>query len=296
HMRGTNANGVDGAWSATSSFEIKNGSPPAPTPPPPPPPPAPPPLALADVTLGGSPGTLTVFGAGTVQGTVTLSAPAPAGGATVQLASTMPSRASVPPSVTVPAGSTAAGFTVTTTSSSSKVFVSPVISGAYGGSTQGALLFVYGEQPRQLDTFTVSTNTTLGGSTVQATVALIPGWVAPPGGAAVTLGSTNPALASVPASATTPAAANRPPFTITTQAVSTATDVTVLAARSMTLRQTIQLLPPGALSTLSLAPSTVNGGDTSVGTVTLASAAPAGGVLVTLSSTNTTLAPLPPTA
>src|SRR5262249_51708292 len=164
---------------------------------------------------------------------------------------------------------------------------------AYGGSTQGALLFVYGEQPRQLDTFTVSTNTTLGGTTVQATVALIPGWVAPPGGAVATLGSTNPALAAVPASVTIPGGANSATFTITTQAVSTATDVTVLAARSMTLRQTIQLLPPGALSSLSLAPSTVTGGDTSVGTVTLAGAAPAGGVLVALSSTNTSAATVP---
>src|SRR5262249_40963592 len=148
--------------------------------------------------------------------------------------------------------------------------------------------------PRQLDTFTVSTNTTLGGSTAQATVALIPGWVAPPGGAAVTLGSTNPALASVPASVTIPAGANNARCAVTRQTTRAAADGTVLAARSMTLRQTIQLLPPGALSTLSLAPSTVNGGDTSVGTVTLASAARAGGVLVTLSSTNTTVATVPP--
>src|SRR5262245_53278052 len=117
--------------------------------------------------------------------------------------------------------------------------------------------------------------------------------VAPPGGAIVALGSTNPALASVPSSVTIPAGASSATFAITTGAVGTATDVTILAARSTTLQQTIQLLPPGALSSLSLSPSTVTGGETSQGTVTLASPAPAGGVVVSLASTDTTVATVP---
>ena len=48
------------------------------------------------------------------QGAVTLSGPAPAGGAFVSLGSTDPS-AQVPASVTVPAIATSANFTVTTT-------------------------------------------------------------------------------------------------------------------------------------------------------------------------------------
>ncbi len=47
-------------------------------------------------------------------GTVTLGSPAPAGGVAVSLSSTLPGSASVPATVTVPAGATSASFTVTT--------------------------------------------------------------------------------------------------------------------------------------------------------------------------------------
>ncbi|HJZ48000.1 MAG TPA: hypothetical protein VKE41_12570, partial [Roseiflexaceae bacterium] len=110
-------------------------------------------------------------------------------------------------------------------------------------------------------------------------MALLSTFVAGPDGAVITLGSTNPALASVPARVTIPAAANSATFTITTQPVAVATDVTILAARSMTLRQTLQLLPPAALASLSLSPTTLTGGQSSQGTLTLASAAPAAGVV-----------------
>ena len=49
-----------------------------------------------------------------------------------------------------------------------------------------------------------------------------------------------------------------------------------------------------ALSTLSLSPGTVKGGSSSKGTVTLTGRAPAGGMLVTLSSSNTSVATVPP--
>jgi hypothetical protein len=264
-----------GPWSVVRTFNVASSPPPGSSG-----------LAL-DVQLNPT----TVFGAGTSTGTVVLAAPAPAGGATVQLASTIPSRASVPPSVTVPAGATTASFPVTTSNGNQQVTI--VISGSYAGSTQGAILIAYGEQARELNGLTVSTNQPLGGASVQATVSLIPGWVAPPGGAIVTLGSSNPARASVPPSVAIPAGANSATFTITTTAVSSATDVTILAARSITQRQTLTLLPPGALDTLTLNPSTVTGGDPSQGTVTLSSAAPAGGVVVALSSSNTSVATVP---
>jgi hypothetical protein len=66
----------------------------------------PPPAGLTCVsalTAGGAPGTETV----------TLSAPAPAGGTVVTLTSSAPGTASVPVSVTVPAGATSVTFTVT---------------------------------------------------------------------------------------------------------------------------------------------------------------------------------------
>ena len=47
-------------------------------------------------------------------GTVTIPSPAPASGVLVNLGSRVPSSASVPPSITVPAGATSASFTITT--------------------------------------------------------------------------------------------------------------------------------------------------------------------------------------
>src|SRR5947209_4767782 len=79
---------------------------------------------------GGSPST----------GTVTLSGPAPSGGAVVSLSSSNTGVASVPSSVTVPAGATSASFTVTTTAVSTSISVT--ISAAYGGATQTATLTV----------------------------------------------------------------------------------------------------------------------------------------------------------
>ncbi|HEY3108188.1 MAG TPA: hypothetical protein VGL23_05515, partial [Chloroflexota bacterium] len=287
HVRGVSEVTV-GPWSTVRSFRIKRGSPPAPAPPPSTSPPPGPATALAGLTLGAD----VVFGAGTVSGTVTLNGAAPAGGATVALASNYPNRAAVPASVTVLAGSTSATFSVTTAASTQ--FTQVMISGEYGAVTQGGVLQVYASDPVvDLDNFTVSTTTLLGGDTVQGTVSILFTFTAGPGGALVTLGSTNPALASVPASVTIPPGTNTASFVITTQPVTTATTVTIFASRSRTIGVALELLPPGALSSLSLNPTTVTGGQSSQGTVTLASPAPAGGVVVALSSSNSAVATVP---
>jgi hypothetical protein len=70
---------------------------------------------------------------------VTLSGPAPAGGAIVTLSSSN-GAARVPPSVTVPAGATSATFTVDT--SFVLVTTSANISASYNGTTRTARLSV----------------------------------------------------------------------------------------------------------------------------------------------------------
>src|SRR6266699_2837578 len=94
--------------------------------------------SLTSLTLNPS----TVVGGllGSSTGTVTLSGPAPSGGAVIALSSSNASVASVPASVTVPAGATTASFTVNT----SIVLVSTnvTISGSYNGTTQSASLTV----------------------------------------------------------------------------------------------------------------------------------------------------------
>ncbi|HEV8687592.1 MAG TPA: hypothetical protein VGQ84_09965 [Gaiellaceae bacterium] len=277
-----------GAWSTVWSFELRSGSPATPPPPSTSPPPPGAGTALAGVDLNQD---IAYTGGPAVQGTVTLNGGAPAGGAVVPLAANYPDRLIVPPTVTVPAGSTSATFTVTpgqTTVNAASV----MISGEYGGVTAGDILFIYPETPAlELNGFTVSTSTPSPGGVVQGTVSIQ--FPATAGGIVVMLGSTDPALAAVPPSVTIPQGLTSATFSITTQPVTKATDVTILASRSMTLRQTLQLLPPGALADLSLNPATVTGGTPSTGTITLTSPAPAGGVAVALSSHDTTVATVP---
>ena len=72
-------------------------------------------------------------------GTVTLTQPAPAGGAQVLLSSSN-GAASVPTSVFIPAGATSASFTVRT--SVVLISTSAAVSASYNGTTQTAALGV----------------------------------------------------------------------------------------------------------------------------------------------------------
>ncbi|HEV2708449.1 MAG TPA: SBBP repeat-containing protein [Pyrinomonadaceae bacterium] len=108
----------------------------APTPEPTPVPAPTPAASLSSVSLNPS----SVTGGGSVQGTVTLTAAAPSGGATVTLASSNSSIVRVPASVTVAAGATSATFNVTTVSVSSTT--SAQVSASYGGTTSATSLTV----------------------------------------------------------------------------------------------------------------------------------------------------------
>jgi len=117
---------------------------------------------------------------------------------------------------------------------------------------------------------------------------------APVGGITVTLASDNTTVATVPASVTVAQGQTTATFTVTTTAVASSTALTVSAVYSgVTRTATLIVLPPPALSAVSLLPAGVNGGSSSTATVTLTSAAGPGGVTVTLSSSNTAAATLP---
>lgn len=81
-----------------------------------------------------------IYGGGSGTGTVYLNDAAPAGGAVVTLASSDPTIASVPASVTVPEGQRSATFTVLTTSPFAPTFVE--ISATYGGLNATTLISV----------------------------------------------------------------------------------------------------------------------------------------------------------
>jgi hypothetical protein len=92
-------------------------------------PPSAPTPTLSTLTLNRS----SVVGGTSAVGTVTLSAAAPTGGATVTLASSNASLASVPASVVVPAGAMSASFTVTTFATKKNGFAT--IAATYAGVT-----------------------------------------------------------------------------------------------------------------------------------------------------------------
>jgi hypothetical protein len=103
--------------------------------------------ALSSLTLNPT----SVSGGSTSQGTVTLTGAAPTGGSVVTLASSNTTIASVPASVTIPAGASSATFTVATTAVSIPTNV--VISAVYAGVSRSATLTV---TPLSADTVTIT--------------------------------------------------------------------------------------------------------------------------------------------
>jgi hypothetical protein len=132
-----------------------------------------------------------------------------------------------------------------------------------------------------------------GGQNATGTVTLT--GTAPSAGTIVSLSNAN-AAASVPNSVTIPPNSSSANFTITTSAVSMTTVGNITAAYSGVNKSaslTVNPAAPTALSSLTLNPSTLVGGASATGTVTLTKAAPAGGIVVNLTSSNSTRAKVP---
>src|SRR6266513_202730 len=247
---------------------------------------APPPPSLASLGLNPT----SVTGGNSSTGTVTLSGPAPAGGAQVALSSSNTAAATVPSSVTVAAGATSATFTVSTSGVTASTTVT--ISAAYGGVTRTASITVApaAPPPPTLSSLTLNPASVIGGTQSSTGTVTLSG-AAPAGGATVALSSSDGA-ARVPSSVTVVAGATSATFTVSSSAVAASTTVTISAAyggvtRSASLTVAPAPPPPATLSSLTLNPTNVIGGlQTSTGTVTLSAPAPAGGATVMLSSSN----------
>src|SRR6266850_943964 len=182
-------------------------------------------VSLSTLTLNPT----SVVGGNSSTGTVTLSGPAPAGGAQVALSSSNTTAARVPASVTIAAGATSAAFTVATSAVSASTAVT--ISAAYGGVTKTASLTVTPAPPPPptLSSLTLNPSSVIGGaqsSTGRVTLSS----PAPAGGVTVMLSSSNPGVASVPSSVVVPAGATTATFTVRTSAVLISTSVTISAS------------------------------------------------------------------
>jgi hypothetical protein len=178
----------------------------------------------------------TVTGGQAAIGTVSLTAPAPAGGALVSLANANPA-ASLPTSVTVPANLSSASFTINTTAVSTTTAGNITVT--YAGVSKSAMLTVNPSAPAALSSLTLNPASVVGGSSSTATVSLTK--AAPSGGAVVVLSSSNVAWASVPPSVTVPAGASTATFSIGTNTTNKKNFVTITASyggtsKSATLR------------------------------------------------------------
>jgi hypothetical protein len=186
-----------------------------------------------------------IVGGDAVRATVTLSQPAPQGGAVVTLArviaptadgSASPITVEMPSTVTVVEGEMSAGFDILTSVTTLNGFGRAVlvdVQATYGGTTPTATLSV--APPLFLSSLSVAPGSVAGGATATATVAL--NGVAPAGGALVALTSDSPA-AVVPSSVLVPAGQTGVTFGVKTNAVTTPTTATLAATYGSSLPAT----------------------------------------------------------
>jgi trimeric autotransporter adhesin len=258
---------TDGRYSSTGILTVQ----------PPPPPPAPQPLTLSVVPNS-------VAGGGSATGTLTITFNP--FGTDVTLRSSNTAVATVPATVTIPAGTFTANFSIATSAVAASA--SAIITATCCNLTVSAPIEVTSGAalPAPPLLLAVSPASVIGGNTTTGSVTL--NAAAPAGGTLVKLSSSR-AAATVPLSVTVPAAATSASFVIATNSVTALTATTIAAVSGSQVSNAVLAINPPGGSALSLAgimlnPATVPAGTSARGTVTLNAPAPAGGAVVALSS------------
>jgi CSLREA domain-containing protein len=236
-------------------------------------------IILIDVSAAPT----TVTGGNAVTGTVTLNQMAPSGGTIVNLSSNKPD-ASVPATVSIPAGAYSQTFTIQTSAVTTDTLAT--ISAGLGSLTRTVVLVLRAQDAQPvLVELTLTPSSVPGGTSVAAAVTL--DRAAPIGGTAVSV-TSDLAEATVPAVVTVPAGSSTQSFTVQTTAVPMNILVTLSASLNSVTRTAVLVVrsqeSQPALVALTLNPGTVNGGDSLTAIVTLDSAAPAGGTTIAITS------------
>ncbi|MBW3565709.1 MAG: hypothetical protein KY459_13395, partial [Acidobacteria bacterium] len=147
-------------------------------------------------------------------------------------------------------------------------------------------------ETNSLSSLTLTESSVAGGTSTTATVTLQYAALHDIG---VALSSSDPSIASTPSSIIVPTGSSSAQFTITTTEPASATDVTVTAQfvtiASATL--TVEAAPQTELTSVRFERTEAWPGETLAGVVQLNGAAPAGGAVVTLTSTNDVVASVP---
>jgi hypothetical protein len=199
---------------------------------------------------------------------VKLSGRAPAGGVVVTMTSAQPSIASIPASVTIPAGEQSVTVDVTGGANAATGAASTIRITALGKSIQSAAVV----SRLLLTDLTLSTETVMGGNILTGTVTL--NGPAPTGGIAVGLDVVDEAL-SVPGSVLVPAGRTTASFTVTTYLVPSPRAAVVYARLASSVRTadvTVNALAPVSLT---IDDDELEGGESLNATVTLNDTTPA---------------------
>ncbi len=223
-----------------------------------------------------------VTGGSGVTASISLDAPAPAGGVTVALGSDNPVVAPVEASVSIPAGEVTARFRVPSTPVAQSIPV--IVSATAGGITLTANLTVL---PPHLSLMTLKEREVPGGWVTEGTIGL--NGPAPAAGITVQLNSGNLDLVSVRTHILVPADRSRTSFQIFTRSVEATTSVPIAAHSDGVVLTATLILLPNAFATLTFNPDPVTGGSPTTGLIILRAPAPKGGALVTLFYQNATM-------
>ena len=229
------------------------------------------PPKLASVQLIGS----SFVGGGYTTAWVNLSGPAGPSGLTVSLKSNN-AHASVPATVRMEAGQLTA--TVTINTSQVKATTVAKITSTLGSVSIPVTLTIL---PPTLTGLTIYQSEVPGGSSTLGSVWVDAGSL--PGGMVILLSSDSPD-GTVPSSVTIPQGQLYTTFEINTMPVAK-NKVVTLSAKYGTVTKTATLtIDRPKLNTLALNPTSVQGGQSSTGTITISTPAPAGGLVISLSS------------
>ena len=233
--------------------------------------------------LSISPGS--ILGGRSLTGTLTLTAPAPAAGLTVQLASDNDA-VRVPGAITIPFNQASGTFAITSVAVGAEV--NATVTASQGHKTATAQLKLLPPF-----SFTVDNASVTGGATITGTVTL--GDAAPAGGAIINFSSSNLNIVR-PGSLTISAGLTSGTVTITTAAVTSSLTAVITAGyqgNTQSVSVTVNPPAPITLQTLVVAPATTAGGQTVQGTVTLTGPAGFGGQRVDLQSSSLLTAQVP---
>jgi hypothetical protein len=215
---------------------------------------------------------------------VMLTGQAPPGGAAVTLTSNSPA-VSPPASVFVNAGSFSVSFPLQTNSVTANT--TATVTASWNGASTSAQVTVT-PQPAPASIVLDPTSTVGTGGSSFATVSIASAQATD---TIFQVTSSHPSIASAPNSMMVPSGVTRGGFNIFTSGVATQTLVTIsVSGGGVTKSATLTVNPDGTpppsatLSSFTVNPTSVTGGNPSTGTVTLAAAAPAGGSVVSLTS------------